>query len=409
MTLNEERDPGARPVPNDATAGSTLPATPSSPAISAPTATAASLAAVKLPRGLLASVGLLVLTLACAGYAFTGSPSFAGIGPPPVAIADGVDANGPSAGMSDSSGAAEITPAQIATMVDRLAARMKERPDDIEGWTMLARSYMVLGRPADAVPAYAKAAALHKDDANLLADWADAIAASNNGHSNAESTALVERALTLDANNIKAIAIAGSSAYDRGDYDRAIAQWTRVAAALPPNSELAGQVQVSIADAREKARASASGKPLAPSMADATSAGAIASAAPALAATANTASAPQAAAEITGTVTLAPALAARASPDDTVFVFARAAGGSPMPLAVMRAKVSQLPLRFKLDDSMAMGPMARLSSAASVIVGARISKGGDPIAHDGDLNGQSKPMAPRAANVAIQIDEVVKR
>ncbi len=380
-------------------------------AATAATFTAGSLAAVKLPRALLASVSFLVLAIASIGYALTGSPSLAGIGPAPSALADNADANGKPPGPTGTGGTADVTPKQIAAMVDRLAARMKERPDDAEGWTMLARSYMVLGRPADAVSAYAKAAALRKDDADLLADWADALAASNNGRSDAESLALVERALAIAPGNVKALALAGGAAYDRGDFDGAVARWTQVAAALPPNSELAGQVQASIADARAKARTGGSGAAAAaPASRGGSPAGATPDAAPTTALAADPTSAtPQASAEISGIVTVAPALAAKAAPSDTVFVFARAAAGSPIPLAVMRAKVSDLPLRFKLDDSMAMGPMARLSSATSVIVGARISKSGDPIAHDGDLNGQSKPMAPRGANVSIEINEVLKR
>lgn len=371
---------GSSPASQEPVASRALPAAPD---------TGASLATVKLPGRLIAVLGLLVCSIAVAGYALTGSPYLAGIGGPPTADTVAVaDSNTRGKG-----GSPEVTPAQITAMVDKLAQRMKEKPDDAEGWTMLARSYMVLGRPADAVPAYQRAAALRKNDAGLLADWADALAASHDGRPSAESLALVERALKLDANNIKALALSGSAAFDRGDFNSAVAQWTRVAAALPPNSELATQVQVSIGQAREQARAAAAGKPLAVDGS----------------ATDSTRATPDTAATISGTVTLAPALAARAAPNDTVFVFARAATGGPMPLAVMRAKVSDLPLRFQLDDSMAMGPMAKLSSATRVIVGARISKSGDPIAHDGDLKGEAKPMSPHASGVAIEIGEVVKR
>ena len=110
---------------------------------------------------------------------------------------------------------------------------------------------------------------------------------------------------------------------------------------------------------------------------------------------------------VSGTVTLDPALAAQAAPGDTVFVFARAAGGGRMPLAVQRARVADLPLRFKLDDSMAMAPGMTVSSAKQVIVVARISKSGQATPSAGDLAGEAAPVAPGAANVAVRIDRVV--
>jgi len=90
-----------------------------------------------------------------------------------------------------------------------------------------------------------------------------------------------------------------------------------------------------------------------------------------------------------------------------VFVFARAAGGSRMPLAVQRAKVADLPLSFKLDDSMAMAPGANLSSAKQVIVGARISKSGNAIPQPGDLSGEKTGVAPGTSGIAITIGSVV--
>jgi cytochrome c-type biogenesis protein CcmH len=109
---------------------------------------------------------------------------------------------------------------------------------------------------------------------------------------------------------------------------------------------------------------------------------------------------------VSGVVTLDPALAAQASPDDAVFVFARPAGGR-MPLAVLRKTVRDLPLSFTLDDSMAMSPAAKLSSATQVTVGARISKSGTAIAQPGDLAGETPGVAPGATGVAVRIGSVV--
>ena len=193
--------------------------------------------------GLISSVVVAVLAIAAVGYWKTGSPSLARVNPVPD-TAQRV-ATAPERSASDASGLQ-----QIAAMVETLAARMKERPDDAQGWTMLARSYTVLGRFDDALPAYKRATELLPKNAVLLADYADAVAATRGGANNPESNALVERALAVDPRQPKALALAGTSAYDRGDYSLAVARWTTMQAQLPPDSELGKQVQASIDDAR---------------------------------------------------------------------------------------------------------------------------------------------------------------
>ena len=335
----------------------------------------------KPSRRLVAGLGIAVLALAVGGYWKTGSPALVGAR---TTVATAPDAVAPSAAASDA-GASGLQ--QIAAMVDKLAARMKDHPDDAEGWTMLARSYTVLSRFADALPAYARAIELMPRNATLLADYADAVAATKGTANNPQSMALVERALALDPEHPKALALAGTALYDRGDFAGAVARWQKIADKLPPGGELARQVQASIVEARERATATGASIP---------------AAAPPVAA----ATPPQATA-LTGTVTLDATLAAKVSPGDTVFVFARAAGGGRMPLAVQRAKVANLPLAFRLDDSMAMAPGATLSGAKQVIVGARVSKSGNAIPQAGDLSGEIAPVAPGASGVAIRIDRVV--
>ena len=248
---------------------------------------------------------------------------------------------------------------------------------------MLARSYSVLGRFGEALPAYKRATELQPNNAVLLADYADAVAATKGSADNAESEALVKRALAADPAQPKALALAGTIAFDRGDYAGAIKNWQDMADVLPADSEMLKQVQASIAEARERAGAAGAAPPAA-----------------------NTAAAASGK-SVSGTVTLAPALTAKVARDDTVFVFARAAGGGRMPLAVQRAKVADLPLSFKLDDSMAMSPTATLSSAKQVIVGARVSKSGNAIPQAGDLSGEAAPITPGASGIAIRIDKVV--
>jgi cytochrome c-type biogenesis protein CcmH len=112
-------------------------------------------------------------------------------------------------------------------------------------------------------------------------------------------------------------------------------------------------------------------------------------------------------ASVSGSVTLAKSLADKAKPDDTVYVFARAAEGSRVPLAILRKQVKDLPLQFTLDDSMAMSPAAKLSGAPKVIVGARISKSGGALAQPGDLQGLSAPVAVGSSGLAIEIKDIV--
>jgi len=354
---------------------------------------------------LLGGLGVAVLAVAFAGYAWKGSPALAGLraAPEPTVATAALPPD------QAASGAGTDNLQQIAQMVDQLAARMKERPDDGEGWTMLGRAYTVLGRFAEAIPAYRRAIELQPSNAALLADYADALIAGNGGHETEEARAVLARALALDPRHPKTLALAGTIAFDRADYAAAIALWQKLADGLPPQSEMVQQVEASIAEARARAAA-----PLAAAASGADAdAGTGAGTANANATDGATASrsgaAPMTTAgpPVSGTVSLAPEIAHLAAPGDTVFVFARAATGSRMPLAVRRARVADLPLDFSLDDSMAMRPDMPLSTAGQLIVGARVSKSGNATPQPGDLAGETAPVAPGAAGLAVRIGSVV--
>jgi cytochrome c-type biogenesis protein CcmH len=113
------------------------------------------------------------------------------------------------------------------------------------------------------------------------------------------------------------------------------------------------------------------------------------------------------AAGVAGTISLDPALTGRVSPDDTVYVFARAAEGPRMPLAIIRKQVKDLPLTFSLDDSMAMNPNMKLSNFSEVVVGARISKTGNAMPQSGDLKGSSSVIKLGSRDLKIIIDSAV--
>lgn len=281
---------------------------------------------------------------------------------------------------------------QIEGMADKLAARLKEQPDDAQGWAMLGRSYAVLGKHEQALPAFKQAMTLGPDDPVLIADYADALAMSNDRNLEGEPSRLIARALELDPNNLKALSLAGTAAFLRKDYALALKHWQKMAQ-VAPDSDFVRQIQGGIGEA-QRLLAAGGGEAATPQAAR--------PAAPAGSGAAGTA-----AASVSGVVKLAAALAGKAAPEDTLFVYARAAEGPRMPLAILRKQVKDLPLQFKLDDSMAMSPAARLSSAPRIVVSARISKRGEATPQPGDLQGQSAPVAPGASGLTVEIGQVV--
>ncbi len=333
-------------------------------------------AAARRPLALILGLAFSVCAVAGLGYLVVGTPQAIS---PPLAAAPGAS--------SPTIDAASITPQQIEQLIERLALRLKEQPGDIEGWVILGRSNAVLGRHDASAAAFKQALALRPDDAMLMAHYADALATARQSFSG-EPERLVASALTVDPNNLKALALSGSAAFDRADYAAALRQWETMAR-LAPSDEFREQIQAGIGEAKRRM----SGQGAAPAALSG--------------AGVETAALGTPAQSVTGRVTLAPSLAAKARPQDTLFVFARAAPGTGMPLAILRKQVKDLPLAFTLDDSMAMSPQHRLSSAGSVVVGARISRSGEALPSSGDLQGSSVAVPPGARDVAVEIADVV--
>ena len=137
---------------------------------------------------------------------------------------------------------------EIQAMVDRLAARLQNEPDNGAGWQMLAKSYAALGRFADAAAAYGKATALLPPDAGLLADRADVLAMTQSGDFRGEPARLIQQALALDPRHPKALALAGTEAFRRKADGEALAYWNRALALVPADSALAVSVRGGIAE-----------------------------------------------------------------------------------------------------------------------------------------------------------------
>ena len=277
---------------------------------------------------------------------------------------------------------------QMASLVARLEARLQQTPEDAEGWILLGRSFSALEQYDRAAAAYAQASRLVPNEAGLLADYADTLAMAQGRKLDGEPFALVKRALAIDPQHLKALALAGAAEFERRNYAAAIGYWERVLKVAPPQSEFARSVSESIAEARTLGGGALASK-----------------AAPAKATKAEPAA--KSNQSLQGVISIDAALAADLSPGDTVFVLARPVSGSRMPLAVARTTVAALPYQFTLDDSMAMAPGVTISSHQKVVVAARVSKSGNAIPQKGDIEGTSAPVAPGASGVNVVLSRIV--
>jgi cytochrome c-type biogenesis protein CcmH len=275
--------------------------------------------------------------------------------------------------------------------LQELEAKLLKMPENPDGWLVLARSYSEMQRFPEAVRAYEQLVKLVPNESQLWTNYADALAMANNQSLLGEPTKMLAKALLLDANNTTALALAGSAAMERGDYVTAITHWQKLLSLLPPDYPDIQMIQGGLKQAREYLAMQKGGREKLASMP------AVAEKSPA-----------NAAAAITGNVSLSNSLVGKVSPDDVVFILARAAEGPKMPLAVIRKQVKDLPMNFTLDDSMAMQPQLKLSGFDKVIVVARISKSGTPIAQSGDLEGLSASVKPGVKGLTIEINSVVK-
>lgn len=322
---------------------------------------------LRAPRRTMWAVGLSVPALALALYAVLGNPN----GMVPGAGAD------PHIGQQELEG-----------MVNALAQKMEKEPGNLKGWSMLARSYKALGRNQEAERAFEKAGAFIDDDAQMLANYADVAASNAGGNFAGKPVLLIQKALKADPQNAMALWLSGTEALSRKDYDQTLAIWGRLAPQLTPGSEDERMLQGAIDEVRARA-----GKPAL-------------AAAPPDAPRATVAKADAAAsAGVSGVVEIDPALKAKAAPTDTIMVIARLPG-TRVPLAVLRAPASQLPLKFTLDDSMAMNPQSLISTAGQVEVEARISKSGMAMPASGDLLSAAQTVKVGADSVSLRVAQV---
>lgn len=263
----------------------------------------------------------------------------------------------------------------LNTVVKRLEEKMSADPKNGEGWQLLAKTYGELRRFAEADSAYEKAAALLPDDAGMLADWADAHVMAKDRKWDAAGRDIVKRALAADPKHVKSLALAGSEAFDRGDYKAAVGFWKRMKAIATPDSMDAKLADANIAEAEVMMSGKKPGN-----------------------------SAPQQLpnAMVGGVVTLSPKLRNQVSSGDTLFVVAKAPDGKGAPLAVWKYVGTDFPIEFRLDDSAAILPGRTISQYSEVMVSARLSKSGSAELAKGDIS--ATPIKTKLGNTTMALE-----
>jgi cytochrome c-type biogenesis protein CcmH len=375
----EDVHPAARPAAGSASAGYVAGA--------AATAAAASSPALRWQ----AAVVSVALVAGAAGlYGSLGTPKA-------LVAADAAPASAPGQGLDPH------TSTEAEAMVAKLAERMAREPQDPNGWALLARSYSAMGRFVAASGAYARLVALIPDDAQILADYADVLAMTQNQKLDGEPERLLARALAADPKNVKALILSGDAAFSRQDHATAALRWQAALANAAPGSEFAQMARDNLAHlgAPSEGPASATAAPGAGPASAMSAPGAVPSdvTPPGHPAAANA----NASAAVSGRLELDPSLRAQVSDSDTVFIVAKAADGPRFPLAVLRKQVRDLPMQFTLDDSMGMMPDVKLSQFDKLIITARISKSGNAIAAPGDLESTPQPAKPGDTSIQLRI------
>lgn len=294
---------------------------------------------------------------------------------------------------------------EIKSVVDNLIARLKENPADIEGWVMLGRTYAIMGQFNEASATYAKLIEMIPDSAQLLSDYADVLAMTNNGSLVGKPAELINKALEIDPDYPKALALAGTIEFEQKNYEQAATFWEKLLSVIPPDSQLTKSVSDSIAEAKSLAtKGEERANPM--QLAQNSNVGTDLPAETKQQSLSDKSDSTKAT-NITGTVTLSPTLVDKVSQNDTLFVFARAKTGPKMPLAILRLTAKDLPATFSLDDNMAMTPTMKMSSFPEIVIGARITKSGQAVSASGDLEGFSQPVKIGDKDVAIVIDQII--
>jgi cytochrome c-type biogenesis protein CcmH len=268
-----------------------------------------------------------------------------------------------------------MTQESVEKMVAEFAAKMEKEPDNLKGWAMLARSYRILGRNAEAAKAYARAGSFVDADPQLLADYADVLAANADGNFAGKPQQLINKALTLDPNNLLALWLSGTAAFNAQNYKAAVQSWEKLAKQLPVDTDEARAIAASIAEARSKGGLAPAKAPVISNQG------------------------------VSGQVEIAPELKSKIQSGDVFMVIARKPG-ERMPVAVLKTAVTAFPINFVLNDALAMSPNALISQLPEVSVEVRISKTGMAMPESGDLLSAPQNIKVGTTNARLMINQV---
>ena len=272
----------------------------------------------------------------------------------------------------------QVDPKDLTKMAQTLAEKLQDKPDNLQGWVMLGRTYRTLENFDAALRAYDSALKLSDDD-DLKLERIEVIAMQRQGQFEGEPWNVIREVLQRDPQHFGALLTAGSASYAEGKFADALKYWEQARKPLDANNPDLQGLESAIATVRERL-----GMPPA-------------KATPAAASGLN----------VTGQVNLSASLKSKASPNDVVFIYATPANGDRMPLAIFKTTVSQLPFNFTLDDSTAMAPDRKLSAAGEVMVKVRVTKSGNAMPQSGDLSGSLGPVKVGAKGLKLEIKDQI--
>lgn len=310
-----------------------------------------------------AAITLVVLPLLAFGlYTQLGTPLL--IDPPQQSVAQG-----------DAERGRQI----LEDRIQRLKARLEQQPEDVEAWSQLGRFYALMRDWAQAREAFGRATELAGESRpDLMVDYAEMLVATSGDSFGTQARSILDRALELDPENEKGRWLLGLARFQTEDYKGAASVWQDLLKELPADSRRARLLGQYLQMARGRAGMDT--------------------------ATATAATGPG----VTARVEIDPALRDRIAPEDTLFIFARAPSGPPMPIAAVRRSAGALPLEVQLTDADAMMGNRKLSDFDTVELVARVTKGGGPRAQPGDLEGTAKASPGKEGAVALRIDRVIE-
>jgi len=277
---------------------------------------------------------------------------------------------------------AKADPNELAQMAEGLAKKLQAKPDNLQGWVMLGRTYRSLENYDKAIKAYDRALVLSTDD-DLRLERVEVMAMQRQGNFEGEPWQVIRDILQKDPQNFGALLMAGSASYAHAKYADALKYWQQARAPLTPDNPDVAGLDEAIGAVQQKLGLPVSKPEVSKSNAAVSGL------------------------NLTGQVSLSAALKSKASPTDVVFVYATPTNGERMPLAVFKSTVAQLPFSFTLDDSSAMTPERKLSAAGDVLVKVRLSKSGNAIPQSGDLVGSMGPVKVGTQGLKLEIKDLV--